>query len=90
MVHKPGIGVWYCRALKWILKRLRKLGSLVRQSYTRVMKRISTILIVTISLFLTSCVVVDNTPGPNGRDGLAFFGIDFPKAFSHLLIFDSL
>lgn len=24
-----------------------------------------------------SCVVVDNTPGPNGRDGLAYFGVDY-------------
>ena len=41
------------------------------------MKKIASVLIIAFSLFLTSCVVVDNTPGPNGRDGLAFFGIDY-------------
>ncbi|MCO6499845.1 MAG: hypothetical protein J5I47_05635 [Vicingus serpentipes] len=41
------------------------------------MKKIAPILIILFSLSFTSCVVVDNTPGPNGRDGLAYFGIDF-------------
>ena len=29
------------------------------------------------SLFFSSCVVVDNTPGPRGRDGNAYFGVDY-------------
>lgn len=28
-------------------------------------------------LFLSSCIIVDNSPGPNGRNGLAYYGIDF-------------
>ena len=27
--------------------------------------------------FLSSCIVVDNSPGPQGRDGLAYFGVDY-------------
>jgi len=42
-----------------------------------IMKKIAQILIITLSFFFASCVVVDNTPGPNGRDGLAYFGIDY-------------
>lgn len=31
-------------------------------------------------LFITSCIIVDNTPGPRGRDGQAFFGVDYERA----------
>ncbi|NQX99313.1 MAG: hypothetical protein HRT73_15760 [Flavobacteriales bacterium] len=41
------------------------------------MKKIKIILAVIAPLFFTSCIVVDNTPGPNGRDGRAYFGIDY-------------
>lgn len=30
-------------------------------------------------LFLSSCVIVDNSPGPCGRDGLAYYGIDYDQ-----------
>lgn len=30
-------------------------------------------------LFFTSCIVVDNSPGPNGRDGNAYFGVDYER-----------
>ncbi len=41
------------------------------------MKKLNIILIFLLPLFFTSCIVVDNTPGPNGRDGDAYFGVDF-------------
>ena len=41
------------------------------------MKKLKIILALITPLFFTSCVVVDNTPGPNGRDGQAYFGVDF-------------
>jgi len=41
------------------------------------MKNLFKILVLTLPLFFTSCVVIDNTPGPDGRDGAAFFGVDF-------------
>lgn len=41
------------------------------------MKKINIILAVATSLFFTSCIVVDNTPGPNGYDGFAYFGVDY-------------
>ena len=38
---------------------------------------------IILSLFfislLTSCIVVDNTPGPRGRDGRAFFAVDYER-----------
>ena len=41
------------------------------------MKKSTFLLIFSILIFFTSCVVVDNTPGPHGRDGDAYFGIDY-------------
>lgn len=41
------------------------------------MKKLHYILILVLPLFFTSCVVIDNTPGPNGRDGDAYFGVDY-------------
>ena len=41
------------------------------------MKRLYILLLITLPLFFTSCIVVDNTPGRNGRDGRAYFGIDY-------------
>lgn len=35
------------------------------------------LLLITLPFFFTSCIVVDNTPGPYGRDGNAYFGIDY-------------
>ena len=42
-----------------------------------IMKKIQTTLVVITTLFFTSCIVVDNSPGPNGRDGQAYFGVDY-------------
>ena len=41
------------------------------------MKKFKIILALIAPLFFTSCIVVDNTPGPNGRDGRAYFGVDY-------------
>jgi hypothetical protein len=41
------------------------------------MKNFFQVLIFTLPLFFTSCIVVDNTPGPYGRDGEAYFGVDY-------------
>lgn len=41
------------------------------------MKRFYQIILISLPLFFTSCIVVDNTPGPYGRDGNAYFGIDY-------------
>lgn len=41
------------------------------------MKKLYYILILTLPLFFTSCIMIDNTPGPNGRDGNAYFGVDY-------------
>ena len=42
------------------------------------MKKFRIILAILIApFFFTSCIVVDNTPGPNGRDGRAYFGVDY-------------
>ncbi len=41
------------------------------------MKKIQVILIIIIPLIFTSCIVVDHTPGPHGRDGNAYFGVDY-------------
>lgn len=41
------------------------------------MKNLTFILITFLTISFTSCVVIDNTPGPNGRDGNAYFGIDY-------------
>ena len=41
------------------------------------MKKIQIILTILIPLMFTSCIVVDNTPGPHGRDGNAYFGVDY-------------
>lgn len=41
------------------------------------MKNFKFILALITPLIFTSCIVVDNTPGPNGRDGQAFFGVDY-------------
>lgn len=41
------------------------------------MKKLNQILIFILPLFFTSCIVVDNTPGPRGRDGNAYFGVDY-------------
>lgn len=41
------------------------------------MKKLQIILVIITPLFFTSCIVVDNTPGPNGRDGQAYFGVDY-------------
>jgi len=43
----------------------------------RIMKKIQFTLAIIIPLIFTSCIVVDNTPGPNGRDGRAYFGVDY-------------
>ncbi|MEM9023641.1 MAG: hypothetical protein AAGB22_07855 [Bacteroidota bacterium] len=36
--------------------------------------------IIGMSMLMTSCVIVDNTPGPPGYDGEAYFGIDYDVA----------
>ena len=41
------------------------------------MKKLTLPLSIIFSLFFTSCIVVDNTPGPCGRDGQAYFGVDY-------------
>lgn len=41
------------------------------------MKKLNLILIFLLPLFFTSCIIVDNTPGPRGRDGRAYFGVDY-------------
>ena len=41
------------------------------------MKKLKLIIAVVAPLMFASCIVVDNTPGPNGRDGRAFFGVDY-------------
>ena len=41
------------------------------------MKHLKLILAIIAPLFFTSCIVIDNTPGPNGRDGNAYFGVDY-------------
>lgn len=41
------------------------------------MRKFKIILAIIAPLFFTSCIVVDNSPGPNGRDGRAYFGVDY-------------
>jgi hypothetical protein len=41
------------------------------------MKHLKLILAIITPLFFASCVVVDSSPGPNGRDGNAYFGVDY-------------
>jgi hypothetical protein len=41
------------------------------------MKKLTLITPIIITLIFTSCIVVDNSPGPSGRDGQAYFGVDF-------------
>ena len=41
------------------------------------MKKFTLIVPIIIALFFTSCIVVDNSPGPYGRDGQAYFGVDY-------------
>jgi len=41
------------------------------------MRKIKIILAIITPLLFSSCVVVDNSPGPNGRDGQAYFGVDY-------------
>jgi hypothetical protein len=41
------------------------------------MRKIQIILAIIAPLIFTSCIVVDNSPGPNGRDGYAFYGVDY-------------
>jgi len=41
------------------------------------MRKFKIILAIIAPLFFTSCIIVDNTPGPNGRDGRAYFGVDY-------------
>ena len=42
-----------------------------------VIKQFKIISLLALVLSFSSCIVVDNTPGPRGRDGRAFFGVDF-------------
>jgi len=44
------------------------------------MKNLNILLILILPLIFTSCVVVDNTPGPPGRDGFCYFGTDYDVA----------
>ncbi|MCB0400693.1 MAG: hypothetical protein KDD41_01280 [Flavobacteriales bacterium] len=41
------------------------------------MKKLKWIASMMLPLFFASCIIVDNTPGPRGRDGLSFFGVDY-------------
>ena len=41
------------------------------------MRNFKTIFAVILPLIFTSCIVIDNTPGPHGRDGNAYFGVDY-------------
>lgn len=41
------------------------------------MKKLKIIVAILLPLMFTSCIVVDNTPGPRGRDGRAYFGVDY-------------
>lgn len=41
------------------------------------MRKLQFILAIITPLIFTSCIVVDNAPGPNGRDGRAFYGVDY-------------
>ncbi|MCC7331514.1 MAG: hypothetical protein IT232_02800 [Flavobacteriales bacterium] len=43
------------------------------------MKKLLFISLIFIGLSLTSCIVVDSCPGPNGRDGYAYFGVDYDR-----------
>ena len=47
------------------------------------MKKFKIILAIITPLIFTSCIVVDNTPGPHGRDGYAYFGVDFEHHAPH-------
>ena len=41
------------------------------------MRQFKLILAIITPLFFTSCIVIDNTPGPNGHNGNAYFGVDY-------------
>ena len=41
------------------------------------MRKLKIILALIAPLLFTSCLIVDNTPGPHGRDGSAYFGVDY-------------
>lgn len=41
------------------------------------MRNFKIILVILAPLFFTSCIVIDSTPGPHGRDGNAYFGVDY-------------
>lgn len=41
------------------------------------MKKLAILLFTFFLLSLSSCIIVDNSPGPNGRDGFCYFGIDY-------------
>lgn len=43
------------------------------------MKNLKITFTLSILVFLSSCIVVDNSPGPNGRDGMAYFGVDYDR-----------
>lgn len=43
------------------------------------MKKLKLLYVLSIAIFLTSCIVVDNTPGPRGIDGRAFFSVDYER-----------
>ncbi|PJB15050.1 MAG: hypothetical protein CO118_05435 [Flavobacteriales bacterium CG_4_9_14_3_um_filter_32_8] len=41
------------------------------------MKKLTLLYPIILYMFFTSCIVVDNTPGTYGRDGKAYFGVDY-------------
>lgn len=41
------------------------------------MKKLKIVIAILFPLFFTSCIIVDNSPGPRGLDGRAYFGVDF-------------
>lgn len=41
------------------------------------MKKLKITLAILLPLFFTSCIIVDNSPGPRGRDGRAYFAVDY-------------
>jgi len=41
------------------------------------MKQFKLICAIIAPLFFSSCIVIDRTPGPNGHDGNAYFGVDY-------------
>ena len=71
MIKYMKIQFFYSKLEKMFLAQLLKVTVKIT-----IMKKLKIILILIAPLFFTSCVI-DNTHGPDGRDGRAFFGVDY-------------